>query len=300
MKAIKLGNLLINKIHELDVQLPMPMMLSGITSDDLTKLKQWHWSDELSLEPEKSALKLSMHSYLLQVNGLNILIDTCNGNNKSRSIESANMLATDYLNTLKKTGVTPEEVNFVLCTHLHCDHVGWNTRLDNGEWVATFPNARYIFSRKDYEFFIEHQNKDIEREPFEAIHFEGFNDSVLPVVKAGLAEIVESDFIVDREIGNGVWLESAQGHSPGSCIIIAQDNGPKAVFSGDIINHPVQVINPDAHFFADEDPQQAVITRKALLAEHVNTDSVIFPAHFMAGHLITSEDGNYCIKFVEG
>ena len=294
MKDVKLGNLLIKKIEELDGQFPMQVMLPDITADDLTTLKKWYWSDELSLDPENAALKLSIHSYLLQVNGLNILIDTCNGNNKSRSMPHGNMLDTNYLTNLKNAGVTPEEINIVLCTHLHCDHVGWNTRLENGEWIPTFPNARYIFSRKDYEFFITQQH--------EAMHREAFDDSVLPIVEAGLADIVEEDYIVDREIGKGVWLEGANGHSPGSCVVVAQDEGPKAVFSGDIFHHPVQLVNQEAPFYADEDFQQASLTRKAVLEKYADTDAVIFPAHFCdnsAGTLSTTDHKGYRFNFLE-
>ena len=294
MKDIALGKLVVKKIFESSAAMPFPMVFPDITNEDLATLKTWYWDDALTGDVTTSGLQLSVHSYLLQVNDLNILIDTCNGNDKSRSVPFADNLQTDYLANFAKTGIAPEAIDIVLCTHMHCDHVGWNTRLTNGKWVPTFPNARYIFSRKDYEHFIEQEH--------EVLHRESFDDSVLPIIKAGLADIVEDDYIVDRQIGEGVWFEPANGHSPGMCIIYAQDGGPKAIFSGDTFHHPIQLVRPDAQFFADHDPVQAASVRMELLAKYADTDAVFFPAHFgenSAGKLVSAEAGTYRFQFLE-
>ena len=229
----------------------------------------------------------------LKSGGLNILIDTCNGNDKNRIVPFADKLQTDYLERLEASGVKPEEIDIVLCTHLHCDHVGWNTKLVDGKWVPTFPNARYLFTRKDYEFFAAGNGHEL--------HKDGYIDSVLPIVEAGLADIVESDHIVDREKGVGVWMVDAHGHSVGNCIVYAQDEGPLAVFSGDCFHHPLLLVRPTLKFFADDDPDQAVLTRCAILEKHADTDDVIFPAHFSGNSagFIEKDGEGYRFKFLE-
>lgn len=290
---IRVGTMRVRKLFESDGALPLPMVLPGVTADDLRTLRGWYWSDELHEEPEQAQFKLSIHSYILHIDGLNVLIDSCNGNDKTRSVPFADHLQTPYLADLQAMGLAPESIDVVLCTHLHCDHVGWNTRLENGRWVPTFPNARYIFTRRDYELF--------STEHAEELHREAFADSVLPVVEAGFAELVENDHVVHREIGDGIWLEDAHGHSPGSVAVHAERGGGHALFSGDCFHHPIQLVRPDLAFFSDEDPAQASATRGALMAAHADRPTIIFPAHFggrSAGRVL--RDGPaYRFEFVE-
>jgi glyoxylase-like metal-dependent hydrolase (beta-lactamase superfamily II) len=177
---------------------------------------------------------------VLQVDGLNVLVDSCCGNDKIRSVPWADRLKSDWLSQLGRAGYRPEDIHLVLCTHLHADHVGWNTRLENGQWVPTFPNARYVFSRKDYAFF-----KD---QTHEAHNREAFLDSVLPVIEAGQADIVESDHLIHREIEDGIWLQDAAGHSPGCVVVNARRGGARAMFMGDVLHHPIQLVRPDLAF----------------------------------------------------
>lgn len=267
-----LGQLTVRRINEGDGALPLSMALPQASTEDMAALKAWYWSDELALDPAAAMFKLIVRSYVLQVDGLNIMIDTCNGNDKVRSVPFANNLQTPYLRDLAAQGLKPEDIHLVLCTHLHADHVGWNTRLENGRWVPTFPNARYVIGRRDYEFF--------SKQTHEAFHREAYVDSVLPIVEAGRAELVESSHCVHRQIGDGVWLEDAAGHSPGCCIVNAQRGGPRAVFSGDVFHHPLQLVRPDIPFFADEDPVKAMLTRQQLFERHADSDTVFFPTHF--------------------
>src|SRR5262249_48164621 len=150
-------------------------------------------------------------------------------------------------------------------------HVGWNTRLKDGRWVPTFPNARYVISRKDVE---------VGATTHEAHNREAYADSVLPVIEAGLADIVESDHRVHREIEDGIWLEDAAGHSPGNLVVNARRGGSRVVFTGDVIHHPVQIVRPDIPFFADENPAQACATRQRLLEQCADNGAVLYPAHF--------------------
>jgi glyoxylase-like metal-dependent hydrolase (beta-lactamase superfamily II) len=129
-----------------------------------------------------------------------------------------------------------------------------------------------VFSRKDFEFF--------GRQTHEAHNREAYADSVLPVVEAGLADIVDSDDCVHREIEDGIWLEDAAGHSPGSVVVNAQRGGSRAVFMGDVVHHLIQLVRPDIPFFADENPTEACATRQRLLAQCADNGSVLYPAHF--------------------
>lgn len=286
MTPIILGNLVIHKIVEMESGLPMPMALPGVTDADLALMRAWYWDDSLTPDPATACFTLSVHSYVVQVDGRTILIDSCNGNHKDRSIPFVHRLNTPWLDNLRAIGVEPADVDMVLCTHLHADHVGWNTRLENGRWVPTFPNARYILGRQDYAFFREQEH--------EAFHREAYLDSVLPVVEAGQADIVDENSAVHGEAGNGIWLRPAFGHSPGSCMVAARRNGPTALFSGDVLHHPIQLIRPDLAFFADWDAPRAVAVRSALLDEIADTDTLLLPAHFRgrsAGHVERGEQG---------
>ena len=285
-------NITVRTVREGEGAMPMSVALPGVTEQDLTVLKEWYWSPELSVDPASAIFHIEVRSYLLQVDGLNILIDTCCGNDKVRSVPWADRLQSPYLHNLHALGVRREDIHIVMCTHLHTDHVGWNTRLDNGRWVPTFSNARYIFSRKDYEYF--------SRQTHEAHHREAYLDSVLPIVEAGRADIVESDRCIHREIEDGVWLEDAAGHSAGCVVVNARRGGLQAAFAGDVVHHPVQLVRPDAPFFADEDPVLACITRRRLFDQWAESGAVVYPAHFPdePGGRIHRDAGRFRYDFV--
>jgi len=270
--ALDLGKLAISSVSEGEGRMPMQFAVPGVTGADLAALREWYWSEELSLDPQAAVFRIQVRSYLLRVDGLNVLIDTCCGNDKERSVPWAHRLQSQWLQNLRTAGCHPADIHLVVCTHLHADHVGWNTRLEDGRWVPTFPNARYVFSRRDFEFF--------GRQTREAHNREAYLDSVLPVVEAGLADILDSDECVHREIEDGIWLEDAAGHSPGSVVVNAQRGGSRAVFTGDVVHHLIQLVRPDIPFFADEDPAAACATRQLLLAQYAELGAVLYPAHF--------------------
>ncbi len=272
MKDLQLGALQISRVQEGENPLPLSMALNGVTRQDLIRLQRWYRDPFLRDDPVEAGLLLSIHSFVLRIDGLTILIDSCNGNHKQRSLAFVHMLETDYLARLARAGCHVNDIDIVMCTHLHADHVGWNTRLDNGRWVPTFPNARYLFGRVDYEFFSQQTHEEF--------HREAYQDSVLPVIEAGRAELIENDAIVHREIGDGLWLESAAGHSPGNLCIHAERGRGHAIFSGDCFHHPIQLIRPDLPFFADASSADAVAVRKRLMETYADTSAVFFPAHF--------------------
>ncbi len=262
MQPIKLGRITVHKVHEMDSPTPLLMQLPGVTAADLARLKGWYdpGDGELTDDPETSRMTFGVHSFVIEVDGQTILIDTCCGNHKDRSLPEVHQLNTDYLGNLARAGFAPEDIDLVMCTHLHFDHVGWNTKVEGGKWVPTFPNARYLFGRRDYAYFVDNPEG-------EALHYEAFRDSILPVMDAGQGILVDEDHVAHREIGDGIWLEPAFGHSPGCCTVHAQAGGEAAIFWGDVIHHPLQMIRYDLPFAFDADPAKASATRQRVMAK---------------------------------
>jgi glyoxylase-like metal-dependent hydrolase (beta-lactamase superfamily II) len=264
----------IHKVHEMDSPVPLLGQLPGTTTADLQRLLTWYdQPDEISADPEASFMTFSVHSWVIELDGKTILIDSCCGNGKDRALPEVHQLDTDYLGNLRRTGFAPEDIDMVMCTHLHFDHVGWNTRLENGKWVPTFAKARYVFGKRDFEYFKTNPEG-------EELHNAAFVDSIVPVMEAGQGDLVDEDSIAHREIGNGVWLEPAFGHSPGCCTINAQADGPPGIFWGDVIHHPVQLIRHDLPFAFDTDGVQACKVRKSTMERLADSDTLCFPAHF--------------------
>lgn len=275
MRPIELGRMRIHKVFEMESPVPMDELLPGVTPADLARLRQWYdpADGEIAATAQASLMTFSVHSWVIEIDGQVIMIDTCDGNHKDRMVPAVHQLNTDYLGNLARAGFAPEDIDLVMCTHLHFDHVGWNTRLENGRWVPTFANARYLFGRRDYEYYL---SDPAGQEP----HHAAFLDSIVPVMEAGQGVLVDENHVAHREIGDGVWLEPAFGHSPGCCTVGAQADGPGALFWGDVVHHPVQLIRPDLAFGFDADPAEASRTRRRVLARAAEEDLLCFPAHF--------------------
>jgi glyoxylase-like metal-dependent hydrolase (beta-lactamase superfamily II) len=247
------------------------------------------WRDELvaahlpwmvpdHFDPASGFLKLSIHSWLVEIGGRKILIDTCIGNHKSRKARPFwDQLDTPYLARLAAAGVKPEEIDMVMCTHLHVDHVGWNTRLDNGRWVPTFPNARYVFGKTDYDHFLS-----LDRDPQKGPAIGGaLRDSVLPIVEAGLSRMVDGAQAIDEHLA----IEPAPGHTPGHFVIKLDSRSDKAFFCGDVIHHAIQVYHPAWNSFACLDQETARLSRRKLLEDCAGSGALLAPTHFGAPHL---------------
>ncbi len=226
-------------------------------------------------DPATGLLKLSVHSWLVRVGGRAILIDACVGNHKPRPLRPKwHLMETRYLERLAAAGVRPEQVDVVLCTHLHMDHVGWFTRRERDRWVPTFPNARHVFSRADYDHYLA-LDRDPEKGP---VNQGSFRDSVLPVVEAGLADMVSGPHALDEH----VRLDPAPGHTPGTVAITLTSQGAAALFCGDILHHAIQVYHPQWNSFACGDAERARASRRAVLARCADTGALLMPAHFGA------------------
>jgi glyoxylase-like metal-dependent hydrolase (beta-lactamase superfamily II) len=244
-------------------------LLPGFTPE---LLKEQRWLTPAFVDPELRVL-MSFHSYVLRTRHHTILVDGCVGNGKERPARPMwHRQEAPYLERLARAGVQPEDVDVVFCTHLHADHVGWNTRLRDGRWVPTFPNARYIFGRREYEHW-----EKLHRAGEKPNH-DSFTDSVLPVVEARQADMVEAD----HEIETGIHLEPAYGHTPGTCVLHVRNRGGHGIFTGDVIHTPVQLADPSLSSRFCSDPAQSAATRRRLCERYADTDSVLFTGHFPA------------------
>lgn len=213
----------------------------------------------------------SVHTWVVKTGRHTILIDTCLGNHKDRHNPGWNKLNTPFLERLEACGCHPDSVDFVMCTHLHVDHVGWNTKLENGRWVPTFKNARYLFAKREYAHWeTEHRTKGLET------NGGSFDDSVLPVVEAGKAVMIESDHQPDPLL----TIRDYPGHTPGSIAISLKDQGRQACFSGDIMHHPIQVYHPDWSSQFCWDQAMSAVSRRKLLEDCVESNALLCPAHF--------------------
>jgi glyoxylase-like metal-dependent hydrolase (beta-lactamase superfamily II) len=265
---LNLGDLVIHRIIEQETTfLPALDMLPALTPDILAENRQW-MRDARALDAE-DVLILCFQSYIVKTPHHTILIDSCIGNDKPRPTRPNWNMKTDdtYMRALASTGFLVDDIDFVMCTHLHPDHVGWNTRLEGGRWVPTFPNARYIFGKSEFDHWTA-QNA--------MAAVPAFVDSVLPVVDAGRADIVRGDY----EIGDHLRILPTPGHTPGHVAFTFGRGKDDAVFSGDLIHSPLQTRHPELSIKFDADQAQAAVTRRNFLERYCDTDTVCCTAHF--------------------
>jgi glyoxylase-like metal-dependent hydrolase (beta-lactamase superfamily II) len=238
-------------------------------------------------------LSLSIHSLIVETPTHKLVVDTCIGDGRDRMpMEGMHMLSTNYMRDMQAEGYQPEDMDFVLCTHLHVDHVGWNTRLVDGKWVPTFPNAKYIMDKKDLDFWGSiDADTDID---FMQVQRQVFKDSLMPVINAGLAQPVDAPSIICE----GVRLISTPGHTPGHVSVVLESEGQTGLITGDFIHHPIQFHDPALVSPFDVDNEMAIETRRRIFGEYADTPTLIIGTHFAgptAGTLVT-ENGTYRLK----
>ncbi|WP_119418101.1 MBL fold metallo-hydrolase [Desertibaculum subflavum] len=293
MSVQRVGDITIDKVVDLaGMGFVTKQLLPDLEPDVLEANADWlcpdHWNRE------KNRFNMSIHSWVVRNGRQTILIDTCLGNDKERPDRPFwHRRQGDFLQQLRAVGVQPEDVTHVCCTHLHVDHVGWNTQLKDGRWVPTFPNAKYLFGRTEYAHWAEEQKK-----PGANVGDGAFLDSVVPIVDAGLAVMVDKDYDFDRAI----TLEEFPGHTPGSLVIGLQSKGEEAHFIGDIMHHPIQVYRPGWSSQFCWDPKMSASSRRRVLELCVERKSLLLPAHFGAsgcGH-IHPHQGNFRIDWAKG
>ena len=221
---------------------------------------------------EGDVWRIAIQTWVVEVDGLTVLVDTGVGNDRDRpAMPPLDHLNTDFLDSLQRAGVEADVVDVVVNTHVHSDHVGWNTKRDGNSWVPTFPNARYLIPEADFRFF----HPDADARPAARPVFE---DSILPVYEAGQVELWSDD----HQISESLRLRPAPGHTPGSSVLWL-DAGRPAVFVGDLTHSPLQLHRPDDPCTFDEDLAAAAVTRKRVLTEATRRRAAVIPAHY-PGH----------------
>ncbi len=256
-------------------------------SDEIVARNQ-HWMAPHHYEAATGRALLSVHSWLLQIGGKKILIDGCCGNHKVKPNRPFwHMMNTPYLERLAAAGARPDEIDMVMCTHLHHDHVGWNTINRDGKWVPTFPNARYVFSKPDVDYFSK-----IDADPKEGPAELGtFRECVLPILDAGKADIISGGA---GRINDFIEIAPAPGHSPGHVVFKLESKGERGVFIGDVVHHLMQVHYTDWNFPKNSDPKEAVVSRRRVLDDLAATGALMLPCHVglpFVGRIEKTADG---------
>ena len=266
----KAGKVKITKVVELETVGSTRFILPLATREEIQKLP-WlapHFAND------EGRLKMSIHALLVETPTRRIIVDTGLGNDKQgRSVPTWNNRNDPFLDTLTSAGFPPDSIDTVLCTHLHVDHVGWNTKLTDGKWVPTFANARYVFGRTEYEHWRDHSDTPA--------HVAVFEDSVKPIADAGKADLVASDHRLTKEI----TLIPTPGHSPGHMSVHIRSDGYEALLTGDVAHHPCQMAHLDWSSTADSDPRQSAVTRRDLFSSFADTQTLVIGGHFDAGHI---------------
>jgi glyoxylase-like metal-dependent hydrolase (beta-lactamase superfamily II) len=235
------------------------------------------------LQGDTDTIVARLQSWVVEIEGSRILIDTGAGNDKERpGIPLFGNLKTPFLKRLSAAGFEPPDIDLVICTHLHVDHVGWNTRLDAGSWVPTFPKARYVFPKPDAEFWDPRNLARYPNKIGEAVNAGFFDDSVRPILDLGLAQLVDGSV----EVAAGVRLDPAPGHTPGSQTITVTSRGESALFVGDVLHHPLQIMNPGWNSIFCEDAALARESRLRVLHRSVDEEAILVPAHFAGEHMV--------------
>ncbi len=266
--TLTVGELTIHRIIEQEFPFTDPFeFIPGLSKDVLEANRSW--MEPAALDPATGKLILCFQSYVVRTPWHTVLVDSCVGNDKDRAARPMWHKKTDdaFMRGLAAVGLKLDDIDYVMCTHLHVDHVGWNTRLENGRWVPTFPKARYLFSDREYAYWTAQHAKT----PIECIA-----DSVIPIVEAKRADFVSSEHVLDDH----VRLLPTPGHTPDHFAVLLGRGGTDAVLTGDLIHSPIQARYPELSMRADYDPKQAAVTRRSFLERVCAQGTLCCTAHF--------------------
>jgi glyoxylase-like metal-dependent hydrolase (beta-lactamase superfamily II) len=264
----RIGAVTVTRVVEMDFPAPyhpQHSLLPDATPEALQAMP-WLYPDFVDAD---GTLKLSIHALLVEAPGLRLVVDTCIGNDKPRNLIRQQVLSTPFLERMAEAGWPRESVNAVVCTHLHVDHVGWNTMKQGDQWVPTFPNARYLIGR------IEHAHWSAADDENQA---QIMGDSVTPIFDAGLADLVE----LDHRLSPEVRLMPTTGHTPGHVSVVIESEGHVAIITGDMMHHPCQIAHPEWTVRFDEDSAAAAVTRRGFIETNADTPVLIIGTHFSA------------------
>lgn len=262
-KRWRFGQITVTRVLEMPTLALDPCWFLHTTKE---AVREQHWLSP-TYANDDGDLFLNFQAFIIEAGGKRILVDPCNGNHKQRSVPMFSMLDNPFLERLASAGFPRESIDVVLCTHLHADHCGWNTMLVDGAWVPTFPNARYLFARGEFEHSKAEKGGD-----GEAV----YEDSVEPILEAGLVELVDPEHV----IVDGVRLEPTPGHTPGHCCVVISSEGQEALITGDMLHNPVQAALPHVSSLLCWDGEQAAATRRKVLGRVANSGTVLLGTHF--------------------
>ncbi|MCH2263847.1 MAG: MBL fold metallo-hydrolase [SAR86 cluster bacterium] len=280
MNQWKIGDVLVTRIVEMEVAGGTKFILPEATREACLPIG---WMQPNFMDSEGNLI-MSIHALIIDTGEKRIIVDTCVGNDKKRNIPSWSNLQTNFLKDLKEAGYPKESIDLVMCTHLHVDHVGWNTMLVNNEWIPTFSNARYLIAEKEWRYWDANEDEDL--------YGPVIADSVRPIVDAEMVDFVDDHFRLCKEVS----LIPTPGHTPGHVSVLITSKKKKALITGDFIHHPVQMTKTDWCSSADYDQAQGQITRETLLEKYVDRDILIIGTHFAtptAGYIKRLEEGGY-------
>jgi glyoxylase-like metal-dependent hydrolase (beta-lactamase superfamily II) len=274
----KVGLVTITRIPEIVVDLPLEELLPEAGPAAVAPHRGW-------LEPHflgpDGRFPLSIHGLVVDTGDLRILVDTCLGPHPIPGFENLALGAADFLAGLAAAGYPREAIDIVLCTHLHFDHVGWNTVREGDRTVPAFPNARYLFARTEWEHWSTAPP---------GAYTPTFDAAVRPVVAAGQADFVEQD----HKLCDSVRLVPTAGHTPGHVSVEIASQGERAIITGDATHHPVQWAEPDWKIPADVDSAAAAATRRRVADALADTPVLVIGTHYAppcAGHLVRGANG---------
>jgi len=267
----KIGDVTVTRVVEIEATGGMSRVIPDAKRERLQEIP-WmypHFADE------NGRMRGAIHALIVETPDRTIMVDTCVGNDKERGNPAWNQLQTEFLGDMEKAGYVLDVIDTVLCTHLHIDHVGWNTMLVDGKWVPTFPKARYLIGQVEFA----HWQADTDEDQVAVM-----TDSVLPVFDADLVDLVETNHKISDEIS----LIPTVGHTPGHVSVMIKSNGEEAMITGDFIHHPCQFAHPEWSSSFDTDPVQSAQTRREIFDKYADTPTLIIGTHFAtptAGHL---------------
>jgi glyoxylase-like metal-dependent hydrolase (beta-lactamase superfamily II) len=283
------GDVEITRVLEFEAALFEPAVIYPEAPSEIME-RHRGWLEPRLLDPASGHLVFAFHSTIIKTPRAAILVDTCSGNDKERPHKLRyHKKNWPYLANLAAAGYVPEDIDYVLCTHMHADHVGWNTRLLDGRWVPTFPNAQYLLARQEWEHWrVAQLRASYTTDPY-------YEDSLLPVIDSGQAEFVAMDYAFD----DSVWIEPWPGHTPGHVCVVVRSRGASVFISGDIMHTALQCAEPQLNSCFCVDAQAARATRRRFLETFADTPVMIVPAHFptpTAGW-IRSHEGSFRFHF---
>lgn len=282
MDRFNLGNAVVHRIEEWSgTFVPPADLFSGFSPDGWEPHAQ-EFAPEY-YDPASGKVFAFLQSWVIETGGQRILFDTGAGNDKDRpNLPIFSHLQTGFLDNLAAAGFQPEDIDVVVCSHVHVDHVGWNTRLVDGRWEPTFRNARYILPLADRDYWDPDAETSGPTGIGAAVNAGMFEDSVRPIMQAGRAEWVGDGF----EVAEGAVLRSCPGHTPGSMMLELSGKDDCALFVGDVVHHPAQIYRPDWNSVFCEQPDQARETRRMVLDRAADRAALLVPAHFGGSHVV--------------